>query len=164
VSHQIHHMEYLNAITGFLSKVGVEWQFCQLQEETFLPGLQISNGTLLIDKEKLKYPGDILHEAGHIAVEPASTRNILSDNVMECGQSDGEEIAAIAWSWAASAEIGLPPNVVFHPAGYRGSSESLIDCFETGGLFGQPLLGAWGLCKLDGEPDGFPKMESWLRN
>ena len=31
-------------------------------------------GSIVIDKDALLYPGDILHEAGHIAVVPADRR------------------------------------------------------------------------------------------
>ena len=34
-------------------------------EAIFLPGLQLENGAIIIDPEKLFYPGDIIHEAGH---------------------------------------------------------------------------------------------------
>ena len=33
---------------------------------------------------------------------------------------------AIAWSYAAALEIGIPPEIVFHPDGYRGASESML--------------------------------------
>ena len=155
--------ELVDTITRFFSDIGIAWQFGEINDESFLPGVKISKGSLIIDKAKLAYPGDLLHEAGHLAIEPPETRMKLDDNVRECGQDDAEEIAAIAWSWAALDFLELPPEVVFHEAGYHKSSESLVNCFRTGGLYGQPLLGAWGLCKIVGQPDGFPKMENWLR-
>jgi hypothetical protein len=36
----------------------------------------------------------------------------------------GEEMAAIAWSYAACVHLGLEPTVVFHSDGYKGGSES----------------------------------------
>jgi hypothetical protein len=34
-------------------------------------------------------------------------------------------MGAIAWSYAAALQIGLDPGIVFHAAGYRGSSQEL---------------------------------------
>lgn len=153
----------LKLITDFLTQIEIDWEYTELNKDTFLAGTSISKGRLQIDKSKLKLPGDLLHEAGHIAIEPAKTRSNLQENVRESGQGDGEEIAAIAWSYAASVAIGLPPEVVFHEQGYRGASQSIIRCFQEGGYYGQPLLSFYGMCKPLGEPDGFPKMEKWLR-
>ncbi|MCC2606367.1 hypothetical protein [Planctobacterium marinum] len=155
--------ELLQRIITFLEQVGVQVKLTGIDGETFLPGVTIHNGQLWVDSEKLEYPGDLLHEAGHIAVQPAATRHLLNENVNDSGQSDGEEIAAIAWSWAALEAIGLPPEVVFHEAGYRGSSKNLIECFQSGGFYGQPLLSYFGMCKPLNEPGSFPNMLCWLR-
>ncbi len=39
-----------------------------MEQKTFLPGLHLHHGVLQIDLDKLAFAGDILHEAGHIAV------------------------------------------------------------------------------------------------
>lgn len=155
--------QYLEAIVSFINSIGIECKLVSFEQNTFLPGICISAGSLIVDKDKLQYPGDLLHEAGHIAVEPAKSRHQLNGDMNECGQDDGQEVAAIAWSYAALKAIGLPAEVVFHEAGYRGSSQSLVNCFDSGGLYGQPLLSYFGMCKPLTHPDSFPKMERWLR-
>lgn len=155
--------DYLRRITDFFDKIGLEYHYTTLPDDTFLPGVTVSKGRLLIDKDKLKYVGDLLHEAGHIAVQPAETRHQLNENVNEEGQGDAEEMAAIAWSWAALTKTGVPAQVIFHQDGYKGAADSIRTCFETGGLLGQPLLSYFGMCKPGGEPDGFPEMITWLR-
>ncbi|BDX07900.1 hypothetical protein [Planctobacterium marinum] len=156
-------LEYLEKITAFLSEIGISWRFGEIHGDSFLSGVQIYRGTLVIDTKKLKYPGDVLHEAGHLAIEPEISRAGLTDNVRECGQGDAEEMAAIAWSYAALKAISIPPNVVFHEEGYKGASESILTCFETGGTLGQPLLSYYGMCSPGTGPDGFPNMSHWLR-
>jgi len=156
--------DYFDQIVNFISSIGIECQLVTLEQKTFLPGIYILEGRLLVDRDKVKYPGDILHEAGHIAVEPLKSRHQLTGNVYKCGQVNGEEIAAIAWSYAALKAIGLPAEVVFHKEGYKGSSQALITCFDEGGYYGQPLLSYFGICKPLNESDGFPKVEQWLRN
>ena len=49
-------------------------------------------------------------------------------------------MAAIAWSSAAVRKMGLPPEVVFHEAGYRGGSRSMIENFGSGHYPGVPFL------------------------
>lgn len=55
-------------IVAFLEEIGIPVRRVAIEENTFLPGVMISQGTLLVDEEKLLYPGDLLHEGGHIAV------------------------------------------------------------------------------------------------
>jgi hypothetical protein len=79
----------------------------------------------------------------------------------------GDEIAAQTWSYAAAVHLGLPPEIVFHPAGYKGSAEKLMEIFSEGKA-GIPLLQWMGLT-MDakrGAVEGvapYPKMIHWLR-
>jgi len=142
----------------------LSYQLEPLAASGFLPGILIKNGTLLIDPEQLTYPGDLLHEAGHIAVMPAADRHLLNDNVNDsAGQGPGEEMAAIAWSWAALQQLQLPAEFLFHPDGYKGGSATYIQAFAEHGGFGHPLLNWYGMCAPAGQPEGYPKMQRWLR-
>jgi hypothetical protein len=152
------------AITDFINEIEVPVDYSPLSTDTFLPGILIHQGRLIIDQEKLKYPGDLLHEAGHIAVTPSAKRGELSGDVHKCGHGPAEEMATIAWSWAALMKIGLAAEVLFHPDGYRGGSENYIDAFSNSSGFGHPLLSYWGLCQPEQQPDGYPIMEKWLRD
>lgn len=146
-------------ICHFLNKIGIETGFEKLPANTFLPGIAIRNGGLNIDLNRLRHPGDLLHEAGHIAVTPATERPLLNDNVGENDpQAMGQEIAAIAWSYAALRAVGLDETVVFHPAGYKGASDWHIENFHSGNYIGLPLLQWMGLADAD-----FPAMRRWLR-
>ncbi|MBQ4844052.1 hypothetical protein [Pseudoalteromonas sp. MMG005] len=154
----------IRKILTFLETIEVPFQLSHLTSDTFLPGLKLQQGVLLIDVEKLSYAGDILHEAGHIAVCEPTERHLLSGDVYKSRSNKnwmkGEEIAAIAWSVAAIQHIGLPTSVVLHSGGYKGSSENLIMVFEKNELYGQPLLAAWGM--IDSIED-FPALKTWIR-
>jgi hypothetical protein len=156
-------LAYLPAMREFLAEIGIPTQEAELASDTFLPGILIENGGLLIDPGKLLYPGDILHEAGHLAVTPAAERAQLSGNVMagkpEQQGTDGDEIVAMLWSYAAAQAIGMPPEIVFHPAGYRGGSQWILDNFCQGDYPGLPLLVWMGLTTNE----DFPRMTRWLR-
>lgn len=157
------HLSVTQRILNFFEEIGLPYRVTVLSGKTFLPGMKINNGGLLIDFDKLKHPGDLLHEAGHIAVTPKPVRDGLTGDMKDVGHHGGDEMAAIAWSWAALRYLELDPAVVFHEEGYRGGSQSMIDAFSNGGGCGYPLLYAWSMCEKVGEPEGFPKMLRWLR-
>ena len=145
-----------NQIAIFLNEIGLTVRAGQILARTILPGIQIEGGVLIIDEAQLAYPGDLLHEAGHLAVTPAVRRNSLNGDT---GEDGGEEMAAIAWSYAAVLHLGLSPDVVFHAAGYRGGSRNIIENFRAGRYFGVPFLKWIG---LTGE--GYPEMIRWVRD
>ncbi len=158
-----------NCIASFLAEIGIVLIPTKLPDETFLLGIQVCDGTLLVDESKLKYPGDLLHEGGHLAVVPASERSQLNDEVALPDQNaDLIEAAAICWSYAACVHLGLDPRVVFHKDGYLGRSEGLLLTFQMQVYPGAAALEAAGLTytvnnanKLGVQP--FPAMRKWLR-
>lgn len=160
--------DYIEPILTFIRQSGIGVQAETIDEPTFLPGILIRKGQLIYDPEKLSYPGDLLHEAGHIAVCEPEKREQLSDNVLESGSSDGEEVAAILWSYAASVKISLPDEVLFHPDGYKGQSDWFIENFQNKTYIGLPLLQWMGMA-YDSETaernhqPAYPEMLRWLR-
>lgn len=154
----------VTAILKFFDDISLKYSLTELAERTFLPGIKIHQGGLLIDVQKLEFPGDLLHEAGHIAITPSSKRDQLSGDMKDFGHEGGDEMSAIAWSWAAMKHIGLDPSILFHAGGYRGASESLASAFSGDQGFGYPLLYSWFMCEKPGQPDGFPKMKCWYRD
>ena len=153
----------LEKIFHFFEEIAILYNFTEIEVETFLPGIQIKNGVLQIDLKKLKYPGDLLHEAGHIAVSLSVERENLNNNVIENNiEKAGEEMAVLLWSYAALRKIGLHSEIVFHQNGYKGEGDWLIEQFEGGNYIGLPLLQWMGLTNVEGEY-AFPKMKAWLR-
>lgn len=126
-----------------------------MPEQTILPGIHTVCGKLIVDECRLLYPGDLLHEAGHLAVLPAAARSSLTGDL---GEGGGEEMAAIGWSYAAALQIGIEPSVVFHSDGYRGGSEHLLQNFRRGYYLGVPFLQWIGLTDKR-----YPAMIRWVR-
>ena len=158
----------LKKITDFIQNIGIPIGYRQISEQSFLPGLMIEHGTLWIDKNQLKYIGDSLHEAGHIALMTPEQRKNLT-GALE-GQNDAEatEMAVIAWTYAACLEIGIDPAVVFHPDGYKGGSESILENFGNGQYFGVPILEWYGMTERinntqQNNTKSYPKMLRWMR-
>jgi hypothetical protein len=143
-------------IAAFLEEIGIRLVAEPLPEGAFLPGVTIRAGALVYDPDRLLYPGDLVHEAGHIAVTEAERRAGLNGSVED---DPGEEMAAIAWSFAAARSIGLDPRLVLHDHGYRGGGAAYAAEFEAGRWFGVPLLAWYGLTT----EALFPRMLRWLR-
>jgi Phytanoyl-CoA dioxygenase (PhyH) len=144
-------------IVAFLERIGVPVRFEEIAEPTFLPGIAVIHGVLTIDASRLLYPGDLLHEAGHLAMLPPSQRALANGPL---GDDGGFEMAAIAWSWGAAIHLGLDPTVVFHDAGYRGGSRAIHENFLAGRYIGLPLLEWAGLTTAA----TYPELSPWLRD
>jgi hypothetical protein len=134
-------------------------------DNAFLPGISIAHCGPRIDPTRLRYPGDLLYEAGHLAMLPADERSPLDGRLPVEG---GQEMGAIAWSYAAALHLGLDAAVVFHDAGYKGDGASLLENFQQGHYLGVPYLQWIGLsweahqAAVWGEK-AYPQMVRWLR-
>lgn len=156
-------------IIHFLYDIGIPVIETELSDACFLPGIQLKGATILRDPKRNRYIGDLLHEAGHIAVTDPLLRPLIGSKSMDpAWPSDGDEIAAVLWSFAALSHLQLTPEVVFHSEGYKGQSKWLIESFESGNFIGLPLLEWMGLCVGNEKAvqlgvDPFPKMIRWKR-
>lgn len=156
---------YLPRIVAFLESIGLRVEWGEVPDATFLPGILVIGNGMRVDRAKLKYPGDLLHEAGHLAgLPPDARRQALPD----VGADGGLEMMALAWSYAAALAIGVPPAVLFHAEGYKGGATALIENFAVGRFVGVPMLQYFGMaCEPrraaeQGVPP-FPHMLHWLR-
>ena len=148
----------------FLEEIGIELREGVVPDDSFLPGVCIQSGCVVYDRSKLLYPGDILHEAGHVAVTASMERAGISGNVAEVNSGkSAEEQAVLLWTWAAICKTGIPPEVVFHPQGYKDESATIIENFENKEYTGLSLLVWMKMARPAGERGGFPLMTNWLR-
>jgi hypothetical protein len=146
-------------IAAFLEQIGVEVVATELEDATFLPGIAVDRGRLLVDEARLTWPGDLLHEAAHIAVAPSAARPLMTGDVSVPGLDMGRlEKAAVPWSYAAALAIGIDPALVFHEGGYRGFSPGLLRTYAAGGYPGVAQLMEAGMADRS-----FPRMLRWLR-
>lgn len=150
---------------AFLAEVGIAVDWLGAADEVqLLDGLAIINGRLLIDPTVAVWPGDLLHEGGHIAAAAPEDRPSLGPIVADTT----DEMMAIGWSWAAAKQCHLSPQHLFHSGGYRGDSAQLIKAFTLGQHIGAPMLGFYGMCMdfhtglAEGKPS-YPTMLRWLR-
>jgi hypothetical protein len=163
----VEHAQYIEPICAFLTQIGIRWEWGTIPGDTFLPGLLIDQGKLTIDKERLKFPGDILHEAGHIALTSPDIRHELGQSHLnETAAQGSEELGVLLWSWLAAQQLGVPERVLFHEHGYKGEADWLISQFGSGNYIGLPLLKWMGIVKRDegnGTTSDQIEIENWLR-
>lgn len=159
----------LARIVAFLQAVGIPVREASLGDDAFLPGVRVEDGGLLFDRARLRWPGDLLHEAGHLAVLPAARRAAMSDDL--AGHEDvphAGEIEATAWAYAATVAIGLAPTVLFHEGGYHGKSASLAMTYSMGVYPGAHGLVQAGLAAVGADAAArglptYPTLLRWLR-
>jgi hypothetical protein len=170
----MHHREYYRPIFDFIADVGLSIAEAPLPKTTFLPGIAIRSGGLVVDPEALLWPSDLLHEAGHLAVLPAAVRASADDALIDVlGLEHAGESEAMAWAYAAASHIGLPMNVLIHEGGYKGRSTEILSMYAYGiypglrglcetGMSAAPGFGAIDDGAID---DGvrYPQMRRWLR-
>jgi hypothetical protein len=157
------HDPLTDQLAGFIRSIGIDVQAATLHDPTLLPGLDIRNGAVLVDATRLAYPGDLLHEAGHVAVADPVQRKQPT-----LSPTGGDEMATLAWSFAAARHLGVALEILFHPDGYKGGSASLIENFSAGHYVGVPLLQYYGMTveprrAAERGVAPFPHMLRWLR-
>lgn len=154
----------------FLNDIGIQTIFSTVDSDSFLPGLSIENGMIIIDRNLLQHPGDILHEAGHIAVVPVADRSRLTaEAIIKRKNREAEEIMAIAWSYAACILLNIDPYFVFHDEGYKDGSDYIIDSCNDHSYLGLEMLQGIGMTANETNArrlhiPAYPHMIRWLRN
>jgi hypothetical protein len=150
-------------MADFVRSVGINVQSAVLDRRTVFPGLEINCGAVLVDESRLLHPGNILHEAGHIAVHDPKRRA-----QPKFSPRPAEEVSAMAWSYAAIRYLCLDAEIVFYPGSYQGWAPSLIQAFGDGRYIGVPLLQLYGMTletrrAAERGLDPYPHMLRWLR-
>ncbi|MES2945761.1 MAG: hypothetical protein V4772_23075 [Pseudomonadota bacterium] len=159
----------LSKIIDFLTAIGLAPVATAMDGSSLLPGVDIADGQLIYDPARLLWPGDLLHEAGHIAVMPPALRPTLGGTLPdEAMAPHAGEVEATAWAYAAALAAGIAPEVLFHSGGYKGQSESLVLTYSLGVYPGVAGLIAAGLAAspVDAKTLGlaaYPVMLRWLR-
>lgn len=180
------------AAIDFVRSIGlsVTEGIAQDVEGAFVPGVRIVDGGLIVDSATV-FPGDVLHEAGHLAIIPAQFRPLatgtlrqvfkamtqhLKDNPtllggwpedLVCrGILQSGEAEAAAWQYAAAHQIGMPDEWLFPPESFNGESEDTLLRLKANQYFGINGLQAAGWTRVHamGNPakPQYPKLAFWL--
>jgi GNAT superfamily N-acetyltransferase len=152
--------QLIDHMTAFLRAIGLMVEFAPVASSS-VPGIErIANG-LRVDRDALDYPGDMLHEAGMLAVRLPEEREQDPSSQIE----PAFQIAAIAWAWAAAFGLGIPDFMVIHDQGYKGLAPHIRADFAAGKCPGLPILAWIGMttAPTPETPSIYPQMLHWLR-
>lgn len=153
--------------------------------DTFLPHIRIEYGELVVSPRRA-FPGDILHEAGHIALLPRRLRIYALDDLQQALQMGSEilrqpdcsaytqaairlsasDAAVTAWQFAAHKKIGLPKALLFPLQSYGGQENLIYVSLDHNNYVGINELTKAGLTmhseQMNLGAPVFPQLKSWL--
>lgn len=165
-------LSFTNADTqtmiNFIVSVGIPVRKTELPEGLPIPGISVENGVLLVDEDNLLYPGDLLYQAGRIAILPDDERNLYMGKDDPNKEKEATEgMVAMCWSWAALTHLQLSPEVVFHNNGYKGQSLQIIHGYQSGAYMGLPMLQLYDMAYEPHQANlrglqPFPHMYKWI--
>jgi len=145
--------DLLEKVIAFVRSIGIEVEEGATPNST-VPGVDIIGGHVCIDTAILRNVGDVLHEAGHIALMPSDKRSQLDGWI---GSNPADEMSTIAWSWAAGVHLGLAPEDILHDGALGGKGDNLRENFVAGSFVGVPMLQYWRMTS------DYPRMLRWTR-
>ena len=150
-------------MVAFLESIGIPVIPASSLVPTVFPGLDIQYGCVLVDESRLIHVGDILHEAGHLSITDASMRD-----APRLSPTGGEEMSALAWSYAAAMHLSLAAETVFYAESYHDFGNDLVEHFANGNYIGLPLMQKFGMTIEPRRAAScgvlpYPHMARWLR-
>lgn len=194
-SHSLDRQRWTGAVIDFLRRIGLRVDEATSTAQlagSFLPDVLVQEGGLVIDAAKA-FPGDVLHEAAHLAVIPAQFRPFANGDLNEVEERmarylnenpmglatypedplsrailQAAEAEATAWQYAAAVEIGLPERWIFPMKSYDGTRVSLLRSLRHNQYMGINGLRAAGWTTLRPNPHQphiptYPKLKFWLQ-
>jgi hypothetical protein len=108
-------------IRRFVESIDLSVQEQTLPHPTFLPGLELISNGIAFDPARLLYPGDLLHEAGHLAVTKNDSTWLIEQ--FESGSYIG--LPLLEWMGYAFRQSVLKPQDKLHsPTCCAGSEKT----------------------------------------
>jgi SM-20-related protein len=153
----------LARIIDFIRSLGIVVTEAKIDRSTLVPGIDIRHGGLIVEKQRMCKPADLLHEAAHLALTPALARPALDGTITS---TPSDEMSAIAWTWAAAKHLDIDPREVFHEEVISGNGPTLLENFSAGRYVGVPMLQYWRMTvqkAADGR-EPYPHMIRWTRD
>lgn len=185
---------WVQQVVEFVRGLGIAVAVCtdEAAAESFLPNVEILDGGLVVRPGV--FPGDILHEAGHLATMPAQFRPLATGQLREAfaamsryleanpmglatypedpvarGVMQCSDPEATAWQFAAGQHLGMPDEWLFPLGSYAGDAVAVLLSLKAGGHMGINGLQAAGWTLNRANPfrpniPVFPQLAFWLHS
>lgn len=153
------HRTDIDLILNFISSIGIEYQMESDVIGPFSENIDIKNGVIHFDYERVLV-GDLLHEAGHLALVLKEYRKIFNGNlykslkqyvalVTQLEVSDQcietllacEDVHVTAWVWSVGIKLGLNPDDVIQTDKYGGEGDSIRELLQISDRTCMPYIG-----------------------
>lgn len=182
---------WVSKAIGFVRGIGLTVTISEEADlkDAFIPYVRVEAGGMTISGAV--FPGDILHEAGHLAVIPGDFRPLAVDSLSAVMNAmtkyiennphglaqwpedptsrailQSGEAEATAWQYAAAQAIGLPDEWLFPPDSYEGESAQVLQYLKSKTHLGVNGLQAagWTVQRKQEyrESAVFPALNFWL--
>jgi tetratricopeptide (TPR) repeat protein len=150
-------LKWVNRATSFFKEIGLPFVVVPSYQadppDIFFKGCWLEAGKLHFCPKRVQV-GELLHEAGHLALLPRSLWAELKPGTLEVETLYGDP-GAEAWDYAAAIVTGIPLFMVF-TQGFAGQSWDALMLFDQGIHPGIRLLEEGGLAAP------FPRMKRWF--
>lgn len=177
----------LDRIGAFLDSIGLKSEKVTATSG-LLPEIEIREGRVLYTSSC--HPGDLLHEAGHLALLPSRWRGWVNGDVSESSERIYEDLVRIgtefespvylavlqsgdqevtAWAWAAAVHLDIPMNdrINMSPDTYQGGARDIRIMLQMGKYVGIHGLQHAGYCRAGNHPyrglPRYPQMAFWAQ-
>ena len=169
-------MNDLNTVVDFINSIGIEAKFVD-GANGFLDHVVIKNGTIEISPKASV--GDVLHEAGHLAIIPKKFRHLADGDIDDSVENifsliqdlDGDhpdmiamlqcsDTEATAWAWAAGKNLNIEEDKIIENHSYEGTGESIRLALRMRSYLGINGMAAAGMVKQR----EYPSMIKWTQD
>ena len=181
----------IQRVVSFLRALGLEVEETnEVRDDSFVPGVWLSRGRVIVNVD-VAHVGDVLHEAGHLAIIPSTMRQLVRPGELpgtdleraieeymathvladDLGREDPTfrailqmgDCEATAWAYAACREIGILPQILFAE---RGNGTVPYDGFGASIWEALDARAYFGINGLQAAGyctvRDFPRMRRWL--
>ena len=170
-----------NKVINFLNSIGIPTIKGYVPIMSFLPGILIKQGTLIYNGKATL--GDMLHEAGHLAIVPGKYRKFMSGKldrsikrIYRMAKASDEldnpdapiarqlmqasESEATAWAWAVGKFLNIAEEEIILDNTYEGKGANERAKLSANCHFGINGLRASGMVE---SVKTYPKLTRWVQ-
>ena len=183
-------LHWVRACISFVQGIGLEVVTRDSGVRGFIEGVRVRAGVLHVGLDTV-FPGDVLHEAAHLALIPLRFRHLADGDLRDVNKAmrnyveahgeglmrhpedplcravlQADEQEAAAWQYAAALKVGLPDVWLFPDDAFEGNGKAVLQYLKLKRHMGINGLQAarWTLVRKNPHIDlpVYPELAHWL--